>query len=108
MTRRNYRKVSGILTDHCEHCGTWIDHESIMRILQLVAANRIPELDRAAAESEREDAARVAELTAQREQAEAAANLAELRSEMNDASARQDARYQDIGWIFYDALRSLF
>lgn len=108
MTRRNYRKVSGILTDHCEHCGIWIDHESIVRILRLVAANQIPDLDRGAARSEREDAARAAGLAVRREQAEEAANLAKLRTEMVDASARQYDPYQDIGGIFYDVLRSLF
>jgi Zn-finger nucleic acid-binding protein len=107
MTRRNYRKVSGILTDHCEHCGTWIDHASIGRILQLIATNRISELDRVAAENERDDAVRLGELTEHRAQAEAAANLAKLRTDMIDVSAKRDGLCQDIGGIFYDVLRAL-
>lgn len=66
MTRRNYRRVSGILTDHCERCGTWVDQASLVRILVLIADGRIPELDRLATERAQEDTLRQIELDAQR------------------------------------------
>jgi Zn-finger nucleic acid-binding protein len=107
MTRRNYRRVSGILTDHCERCGTWIDRESIQRILHLVAANRIGEIDHLATKADREDALRAAELEAQHEQSERAAALVRMQTGMSEVRGRQDSAYQEIADLFYDVLRPL-
>jgi hypothetical protein len=108
MTRRNYRRVSGILTDHCESCGTWIDHGSVQRILWVVATGRIPELDRLAATRECEDAERARELSAPRERDEAGAALAEFQTGMIEIRARQDTVYRDLAGFFYDVLHSVF
>jgi Zn-finger nucleic acid-binding protein len=47
LTRNTYRDVSGILTDQCRRCGTWVDNPSILRILQLIAEHRLPESEQA-------------------------------------------------------------
>jgi Zn-finger nucleic acid-binding protein len=104
MTRRNYRTVSGILTDHCERCGTWIDQGSIHRILQLVAANGLAEIDSLAAKAEREDALRAAELAAQHEAAERAAALVQMQLGMNEIRGRQHNVYREVAGLFYDIL----
>ncbi len=52
MTRNNYREVSGILTDRCPSCGTWVDQPSITRILRLIAGGNLAEIDERAARRE--------------------------------------------------------
>lgn len=53
MAQRNFREVSGILTDRCEGCGTWVDHDNLLKILRLVSSGQLPEVDRRAAEQRR-------------------------------------------------------
>jgi len=45
LARHNYREASGILTDHCPHCGTWVDRPSMLGILRLISDGRVPEVE---------------------------------------------------------------
>jgi len=49
LARRNYREASGILTNHCSSCGTWVDQQGMVRILRLLAQGRLTEIDERAA-----------------------------------------------------------
>ena len=46
MAPRNYREVSGILTDRCDGCGTWVDHGNLVKILKLIASRQLADVDR--------------------------------------------------------------
>jgi Zn-finger nucleic acid-binding protein len=46
LAPRNYREVSGILTDRCDGCGTWVDHANLIKILKLIASKQLADVER--------------------------------------------------------------
>jgi Zn-finger nucleic acid-binding protein len=52
LARQTYGEVSGILTDHCQRCGTWADRPSMLRILRLISDGRVPEVEERAERKE--------------------------------------------------------
>jgi Zn-finger nucleic acid-binding protein len=58
LLRRVYRDASGIMTDHCERCGTWVSGPSMSRILEIIVSGDLPEIDRRAEEKHEAEEAR--------------------------------------------------
>jgi Zn-finger nucleic acid-binding protein len=56
MTRRNFRKRSGVIVDRCHEHGTWLDAHELERIAGFVLSGRAERIatDAAASETERE------------------------------------------------------
>ncbi|HEX7508311.1 MAG TPA: zf-TFIIB domain-containing protein [Polyangia bacterium] len=54
LAPRNYCEASGILTDRCDGCGTWVDHDNLIKILNLISSAQLADVNRRAAQLRRE------------------------------------------------------
>ncbi len=59
MTRKNFRKTSGVIIDRCRDHGTWLDADELERIAGFVLSGGRPEAERFIKDMDEQSAARV-------------------------------------------------
>jgi Zn-finger nucleic acid-binding protein len=89
LAPRNFREVSGILTDRCDGCGTWVDHVNVLKILRLIASQQLDDVDRRAAWQRQERERNQAALREPRRQSISGFVFKELNQEVRPVRPRR-------------------